>query len=247
MNDNLVLITGGSRGIGEGIAEAFAKAGYRVAISFSKNEQKAQEICHRLQGMGVSALSVQLQIENRESVKTALNIIRQKLGEVDVLVNNAAMAQEKPFLTITDEDWNNILGVNLRGPFSIIQEVLPSMIEKKFGRIINLSSIGGQVGGINQIHYACAKAGLIGLTKSISKTYSSYGITCNAIAPGLVSTDMTKSELSSESGKLKLAGIPVGRIGTIEEIGAAAIYLASKDAGYITGQTLNINGGMYFG
>jgi NAD(P)-dependent dehydrogenase (short-subunit alcohol dehydrogenase family) len=140
-----------------------------------------------------------------------------------------------------------MMAINLRGPFVLIQEVLPKMMETGWGRILNISSIGGQWGGYNQVHYAAAKAGLINLTRSIAKIYSGYGITSNAIAPGLVATDMTANELSTIAGQEKLNNIPSRRLGTVEEIAAAAIFLASDEASYITGQTINVNGGMYFG
>jgi NAD(P)-dependent dehydrogenase (short-subunit alcohol dehydrogenase family) len=162
-------------------------------------------------------------------------------------VNNAAMAQEKPFEAITDEDLARMLEVNLCGPFRCAQLALPAMLAKGFGRIVNLSSIGGQWGGMMQVHYAAAKAGLINFTRSLAKLYSGRGITANAIAPGLVATDMSAAELASPAGREKARAIPAQRLGTVAEVGAAAVFLASDAAGYLTGQTLNLNGGMYFG
>jgi NAD(P)-dependent dehydrogenase (short-subunit alcohol dehydrogenase family) len=171
--------------------------------------------------------------------------VRKHFGaDIEIVVNNAALIQEKPFETITDADWDRMLAVNLRGAFIVAQETLPGMIAGKWGRIINITSIGGQWGGMRQVHYAAAKAGLINLTHSLAKLYSSAGVTANAIAPGLVATDMVRKELKSKSGKEKARSIPVGRIAEPSEIGAAVKYLASEEAGYVTGHTLNINGGL---
>ena len=160
------------------------------------------------------------------------------------MVNNAALAQEKPFENITDADWDRMLAVNLRGAFIVAQETLSAMKAKKWGRIINITSIGGQWGGMRQVHYAAAKAGLINLTHSLARLYSGDGITANAISPGLVATGMIKKELKSKSGRQKAAQIPARRIAEPEEIAAGIVYLASDAAAYVTGQTLNINGGM---
>jgi NAD(P)-dependent dehydrogenase (short-subunit alcohol dehydrogenase family) len=193
------------------------------------------------------AHAVEIRNESRQSIKDAIHWITKIMGSVDILINNAAIAQEKPFLTLTDDDWDQMLNINLKGAFMATQEVLPSMIDKQWGRIINISSIGGQWGGMNQIHYATAKAGLIGLTRSIAKVYSAHNITCNAIAPGLIATDMSEAELNTPAGQEKVKNIPRKKLGTVDDIGEAALYLSSDQANYVTGQTLNLNGGMYFG
>lgn len=200
-----------------------------------------------LEGEFSRVLALHLDLARRTSICKALEQVRDHLGgEVGVLVNNGAIAQEKPFLEITDADWDRMLAVNLRGPFALSQEVLPAMIKAGWGRIINIVSIGGQWGGMNQVHYAAAKAGLINLTRSLAKLYSCHGITCNAVAPGLVATDMSAAELASAAGQEKVNNIPARRLGTVEEVAAAVAFLASEVAGYVTGQTLNLNGGMYF-
>jgi len=187
-------------------------------------------------------------VEQRDSIRSAIDrCVSHFSGPISILVNNAAISQEKPFDTITDEDWDHMLAVNLRGPFAFSQEVLLGMIKNRWGRIVNIASIGGQWGGHNQVHYAAAKAGLINFTRSIAKIYSKHGITCNAVSPGLVQTDMSSHELETEVGKEKVKNIPVGRIGTVEEVASAVLYLCSDEASYITGQTINVNGGMYFG
>lgn len=247
MKGKVAFITGASRGIGEGIARALAEPGAKLALTYAENSGLAEILRVDLTAQGAEVICVGMQAADRNSVRLAIAKASDELGDIDILVNNAAIAQEKPFDSITDADWDHMFAVNLRGPFALMQEVLPKMVQNKWGRIINISSIGGQLGGINQVHYASAKAGLIGLTRSISRIYSPYGITCNAIAPGLIDTDMIRSELTTIAGRSKLSNIPVGRIGKAEDVGAAVRYLCGTGSSYVTGQTLNINGGSYFG
>lgn len=243
----IALVTGGSRGIGREIALTLGHQGFRVAIAYNAKEDLALEVVKRLRTAGRNSLAIQMAVEDRANVRAAIAQIHNQLGPVDVLVNNAAIAQEKPFETITDEDWDRMLAVNLRGPFICAQECLPPMIHQRWGRIINITSIGGQWGGFNQVHYAASKAGLINLTRSLAKLYSAKGITTNAVSIGLVQTDMTEAELSTNAGQDKLRAIPRGRIGTVQDIAGTVSFLASDQADYITGQTINVNGGMYFG
>ncbi len=243
----VALVTGGSRGIGAAIVVRLAELGFKVAIGYREREQAAQSLSERIQAQGGQAIAVSIEVASRSSVRGALDFVEARLGAVDTLVNNAAIAQEKPFLAISDEDWNEMLGTNLRGPFACIQEALPGMLKLGRGRIVNIVSIGGQWGGINQIHYASAKAGLIGLTRSVAKTFARQGITCNAVSPGLVQTEMTAQELATAAGQEKARSIPTGRLGLASEVAAAVAYLVSPGSEYVTGQTLNVNGGMYFG
>lgn len=243
----VALITGASRGIGLGIAKVLSKAGHSVALGYEKNAELAQAAVEQIVLAGGKAISVRIKVEDRESVRSALAQVTSELGDIAILVNNAAIAQEKPFETISDEDWNRMMDVNLRGAFVCSQEVIGGMQQRSWGRIINITSIGGQWGGVNQIHYAVSKAGLIGLTRSLAKVYSKYGITTNAIAPGLVQTEMSVNELNTTAGQEKVKNIPIGRIADMNEVASVASYLASDDASYITGQTINVNGGMYFG
>ena len=238
----IAVVTGASRGLGSGIAAALAGAGFRVAAGYRERRDLAEELAALHPGMR----AVRIDVADADAVRAALHTVRAEMGPVSVLVNNAGIAQEKPFLELTDEDWSAMLEVNLLGAVRTTRAVLPDMIEAGFGRIVNVSSIGGQWGGVNQLHYAASKAALINLTRSIAKVYSCHGVTCNALAPGLVATDMSALELGSEAGRAKVAGIPAGRLGTVEEVGAAVVYLSSDGAGYVTGQTLNLNGGMYF-
>lgn len=247
MAGKVAFVTGASRGIGAAIARRLGADGYVVAVGYAKSADQAHTVVAEIAAAGGTALPVAVDIAARDSIREALAQTIEALGPVEILVNNAAIAQEKPFLTITDADWDAMLATNLRGPFAFSQEVLPGMIERKWGRIVNIVSIGGQWGGVNQIHYASAKAGLIGLTRSLAKTFGGQGVTVNAVSPGLVATDMTAAELDSDAGQEKVRGIPAGRIGGANEIASAVAYLCEMESGYITGQTLNVNGGMYFG
>ena len=237
------LVTGASRGIGKAIATLLLERGYKVACGFRAQQGKAAELAAR----HADALPIRLDIHDRASVRDALAATAKRFGgPIDILVNNAAIADEKPFETITDADWDRMLETNLRGPFIAAQEALPAMVAKRWGRIVNIVSIGGQWGGLRQVHYAASKAGLINLTQSLARLYSAQGITSNAVSPGLVETDMVQTELHSEAGRAKLAQIPLGRIAAPREIAAAVAFLCSEEAGYITGQTVNVNGGMLF-
>ena len=233
------MVTGAGSGIGKATALALLQAGYQVACGYNTSRSGAEAIRHP------NARAVKIDIASRASIRRALAETRKAFRhDIDILVNNAALVQEKPFETLTDADWDRMLTVNLRGAFILAQESLPAMVESGWGRIVNITSIGGQWGGMRQVHYAAAKAGLINLTHSLARLYSPLGITANAVAPGLVATDMIRKELKSKSGKQKAAQIPVGRIAEPEEIAAGVVYLVSDGAAYVTGQTLNINGGM---
>lgn len=237
----IALVTGAGGGIGRACALALLAAGYRVACGYNQNRAGAQKI----EDSHAGAFAVKIDIASRASVKRAVAAATRHFdGGFDIVVNNAALVQEKPFETLTDADWDRMLAVNLRGAFIVAQECLPAMLARKWGRIVNITSIGGQWGGMRQVHYAAAKAGLINLTHSLAKLYSGVGITANAIAPGLVATDMIAKELKSKAGKQKAAQIPVGRIAEPHEIAAGVVYLVSDAAGYVTGHTLNINGGL---
>lgn len=239
----LALVTGASRGIGNAIARALLKRGYAVACGYRKQKDKAAE----LRRQHPRALPIQIDVHARTSVRKAVLAIEKHFSQpIDIVVNNAAIADEKPFETITDADWDRMLETNLRGPFIIAQETLPGMVDKGWGRIVNIVSIGGQWGGMRQVHYAAAKAGLINFTQSLARLYSATGITSNAVSPGLVGTDMASKELRTKGGRAKLAAIPIGRIARPDEIAAAVTFLCSEEAGYITGQTINVNGGMLF-
>tara|TARA_B100000945_G_scaffold314824_1_gene312997 strand:+ start:1494 stop:2246 length:753 start_codon:yes stop_codon:yes gene_type:complete len=247
-NNKVCLVTGGSRGIGRGIVKQLAKKKYRVAFTFNNEDQLAKDLEKDLNENGQNVKSFKMSIEKRDNVKLVLNDIKNYFNESPtILVNNAAISQEKPFDEISDLDWEFMLKVNLQGPFICTQEIIPNMIKNNWGRIINITSIGGQWGGYNQVHYAASKAGLINFTQSIAKIYSHCGITTNALAIGLANTDMSEHELNTDEGKKKVQNIPIGRVGTIKEIADSVSFLCSENSSYITGQTINLNGGMFFG
>ena len=241
MQKKTVFVTGGSRGIGRAIADWFIKRDYNVIIGFYKNfEYKKSPLREK------NVFSAMVDIKNRKSIIDAINISENYFKTtIDVLINNAAISQEKDFNKISDKDWDIMLATNLRGVFSFTQEVIPKMIKKRWGRIINISSVGGQWGGFNQVHYAASKAGVINFTKSIAKIYSEYGITCNCVSPGLIRTDMSNREIDSDQGIEKISTTPIKRVGEADEVASAVGFLSKHSSSYVTGQTINVNGGMY--
>lgn len=247
MSTRIALITGASRGIGAAVAFSLAKTGVNVFLGYKTNKILAEEIRAKIVKDGGAAEVMRVEVNDRESIREAVQFIKNRYRKIDILVNNAGIAQEKSFFEITDRDWDEMLSCNLRGPFACAQEVLPGMIENGWGRIVNIASIGGQWGGVNQIHYASSKAALIGLTKSLAKSFSKHDVTINAVSPGLIATDMTINELKSVEGLKKIAASPIGRVGRAEEVAAAVTFLVLPGSEYITGQTINVNGGMYFG
>jgi acetoacetyl-CoA reductase/3-oxoacyl-[acyl-carrier protein] reductase len=237
----VAFVTGGSRGIGKSICLKLIKSGFYVAVGYKTNKKAANSLTKKNH-----AIAIQVDVSSRKSIKKAIQSCKKFFGQnIDVLINNAAISQEKPFEKISDADWDHMLASNLRGAFSFSQEVIPHMIKSKWGRIVNVVSIGGQWGGRNQIHYAASKAGLINLTTSLAKLYSKNGITINAVSPGLVKTEMIANELKTTSGKNKIKQIPIGRIADTNEIANVVNFLCLDEASYITGQTINVNGGMY--
>ena len=239
---SVALVTGASRGIGAGIARALAREGHTVAVGYHRREDDAVRIARELDG-----LAVRLELGEPEDVARAVEHVSAELGPPLILVNNAAIAQEKPFEELSEEDWERMLSVNLLGAVRTTRACLGPMLDASFGRIVNVSSIGGQWGGKNQVHYAASKAALINFTQSLARLYSARGVTANALAPGLIATEMSAAELGTDAGREKVRGIPAGRLGTVEEAGAAVAFLCSEGAAYVTGQTINLNGGMLFG
>ena len=241
------FVTGGSRGIGKAIAIALAKAGVNVAISYNKNEKDALAVLQEIKKNGVQGMVVWMDQKIPRSIYEVVAEIKKNFSPINILVNNAGMAQKKAFEEISCDDWDTMIATNLRGPFILCQEVIPEMVKQNWGRIVNISSIGGQWGGVRQVHYAVSKAGLINFTKSLAKIYSKNGITTNAVAPEWVATDAMVKDLGYDFQKQDFSDIPVQRPGTPEEVASAVVFLCSNEASYITGQTINVNGGVYFG
>ena len=238
LENRVALVTGASRGIGKAIALALADAGCHIAVNYLKEHAAAQEVVAAIRQKGPRGTALQADVSSESDMQKMVGHVEAGLGEIEILVNNAGMAQSKPFSDITLTDWNNTLRVNLTSAFMLIQRVLVNMKPKRWGRIINLSSVAAQTGGVIGPHYAASKAGLIGLTHSYAALLAKDGITVNAIAPALIETDMvTKNPNASPSR------IPMEKFGSPEEIARIAVLLAESD--YITGQTISPNGGWY--
>ena len=242
----LAIVTGGATGIGLEICRSLSLEGYRVICVYYSSVDAALKLENVESSMGRWVKAVQMDLESPRSIDSGLNLIDANYGSPSILVNNAAHTQQVPFLDISESDLNRMYQVNLKAPFQLTQSLLPGMIANGWGRIVNISSIGGQWGGTKQIHYAVMKSGLIGLTKSIAKTFSSDGITCNAVAPGLIATEMIATALSTKEKEEVAKTIPVGRIGETSDVANVVKFLVSDSASYLTGQTVNVNGGMYF-
>lgn len=243
MSARSVLVTGASQGIGQAIACTLSAAGYKVAAGYLHHGTQARQLV----ADGNAAMAVRIDVMDTASVVAAIDEVNAQFGGIDVLINNAGHAQVKAFLELTDEDWQQMLSAHLLGAVRCVRSVLPGMLERRYGRIINMASVGGQWGGVHQLHYAAAKAALINFTRSIAKLHAGSGITANAISPGLIETEMIREELARQPGANPAASIPVGRLGHPDEVAAAAVYLCSDAATFVTGHTLNINGGVYFG
>ena len=238
LENRVALVTGASRGIGRSIAVALAGAGAYVAVNYRKEQFAAEEVCATVHELGSRAIAVQADVSVSAEVDRLVAAVERDLGPVDILVNNAGISQIKPFGELTEADWDHLLDVNLKSAFLVTQRVLPGMRERRWGRIINLSSVAAQTGGVVGPHYAASKAGLIGLTHSYAALLAKEGITANAVAPALIKTDMVTSNPNASTERL-----PVGFFGDPKEIGRVAVLLAESD--FITGQTISVNGGWY--
>jgi 3-oxoacyl-[acyl-carrier protein] reductase len=236
-SDQVVIVTGASRGIGRGIAEAFAKAGAKVAC-VATTQAGADQTASAIGGKGYAC-----DVSDAGAVEALIEAVVADLGVPSVLVNNAGITRDTLILRMKDEDWDRVIDVNLKGAFLMCRAVAKPMMKARYGRIINLSSVIGLGGGAGQANYAAAKAGVLGLTMSIAKELGSRNITCNAIAPGFIETDMTH-DLPEDFRAQVEKNAPAGRLGTAEDIAPAVLFLASKEAAYITGQTLVVDGGL---
>ena len=235
------LVTGGSRGIGKAIALSLAEVGAEIAVNYSKSPEKAEEVVSKIISTGGKAYSLKADISDESSVNELIKTVLDRSQTIDILVNNAGITKDGLLMRMKTEDWQTVIGLNLTGSFLTTRAVARAMLKQKKGRIINITSVVGLMGNAGQANYSAAKAGIIGLTKSTAKEFASRGITVNAIAPGFISTDMTK-DLDNES---ILSAIPLGKFGTPEQIAGTVKFLASDPAAsYITGQVINVDGGM---
>jgi 3-oxoacyl-[acyl-carrier protein] reductase len=243
MQNRNAFVTGASRGIGRSCALALARAGARVALG-ARQRDRLERVAAEIRGAGGEACVFEIDMSSNESIRAAFAAAANELGRIDILVNNAGVTRDGLAMRMKKDDWDLVLQTNLSGAFFAIQQVLPAMVRERWGRIVNISSVTGECGNPGQANYVASKAGLIGLTKSLAQEMASRNITVNAVAPGFIETDMT-DVLGAAVRERLLGTIPMKRLGTPEDVAAAVRFLASDEAGYITGHVLNVYGGMY--
>ncbi|KUP07080.1 3-oxoacyl-ACP reductase [Bacillus coahuilensis p1.1.43] len=243
LHNKVAVVTGASRGIGKSIAIKLAELGADVVVNYAGSEEKAKEVVSTIEALGKRAVSFQCDVSNSESVKEMMEFVIKEFGRIDILVNNAGITRDGLLMRMKDQVFDDVIDTNLKGVFLTTKAVTRQMMKQKSGRIINISSIVGVMGNAGQSNYVAAKAGVIGLTKSTARELSSRGITVNAIAPGFIQTDMT-DQLSEDVKNAMLKQIPLGRFGAPEDVANMVGFLAGEQAGYMTGQTVHIDGGM---
>lgn len=241
LNGKTALVTGASRGIGRAIALRLAEDGANVAVIYAGSADKAEAVVNEITAFGVNAKAYRCNVADSAAVNETVKAVTNDLGKIDILVNNAGITRDGLMLRMKDEDFDAVLDTNLKGAFNMIRACYSGFIRKKSGRIINISSVSGIMGNAGQTNYSASKAGVIGLTKSVARELASRGITCNAVAPGFIQTDMTEN--LGDNNPL-LNSIPLGRMGKPEDIAAAVAFLASDSAAYITGEVLKVDGGL---
>ena len=237
------LITGGSRGIGRAVALDMARQGADVAIVYAGDETAAKEAVASLEKLGAKARAYRCDVADHAATAEVVKQVTEEFGGVDILVNNAGITRDNLMLTMCEEDFDRVLAVNLKGAYNLTSHLYRQFVRRRSGRIINITSVVGLMGNIGQANYAASKAGLVGFTKSIAKELASRGITCNAIAPGFVDSDMTAGLAEAVKTQI-LGGIPMARLGKPQEVAALAVFLAGESAAYITGQVISVDGGM---
>src|ERR1700756_4979484 len=251
LTGRVAVVSGASQGIGRACALKLAKCGAGVAL-LARNREKLEEVAREIQsvnesgGTGARACVIPADIENEDQIKSAFKSIVSELGKIDILVNNAGITRDQLLMRMKRADWDSVLNTNLTSAYLCTQQAISSMLKQRWGRIINITSIFGQMGQAGQANYASSKAGLIGLTMAVAREVGSRNITCNAVAPGFIETGMTPA-LSEDLKQSALKMIPLGKVGTTGDIAGAVAFLASDDASYITGHVLSVNGGMLMG
>ena len=247
LSGKVALVTGGSRGLGRAIALAFAGQGADVAINYRGNEAAATEVVTEIRGMGRRAEAIQGDTsDGRAAAEAIVKAAIDAFGTVDILVNNAGITRDNLMMRMDEAEWQDVIDTNLSGPFWMTKAIARPMVKARSGRIINMSSVAGRMGNAGQANYAAAKAGLIGLTKTTARELASRSITCNAIAPGLIETDLI-ADLPEQATEAIRSLAPLGYIGSVDDVAAAAVYLASDEARYVTGQVLGVDGGIMMG
>lgn len=242
LHDRVAIVTGGARGIGGAIATAFAEEGADVVIADVLGEEVAGSVLNAIQAKGRRGLYVHTDVSNEADVRAMVRRAQEELGDIDILVNNAGTFSQVLFHELTPSEWDRVVNVNLRGCFLCTRMVIPRMLERGSGKIINVASQLGQIGGTEMVHYSASKAGIIGFTKALAREVSSKGVHVNAIAPGPILTEMMAQE-TEEWANQKLSELPMGRFGEVHEVAPTAVFLASDDSSYYVGQTLGPNGG----
>ena len=243
MEGKVAVVTGASRGIGKAIAVKLASKGATVVINYNGSRERAEEVKNEVESAGGKAVIIQCNVADFDACKEFIETVIKEQGRIDILVNNAGITKDGLLMKMSEEDFDAVLDTNLKGAFHTIQAVSRQMLKQRSGRIVNISSVVGVSGNAGQANYAASKAGIIGLTKAVAKELGSRGITVNAVAPGFIDTDMTQS-LPEKVVEATLAQIPLGKFGEPEQVANAVAFLASEDAGYITGQVLHVDGGM---
>jgi len=242
LEGKVALITGGARGIGQAIAMAFAAEGADIVVA-DVNMEIAQKTASEIEALGRKALALEMDVTNYEKVEEGVNKILDKFGKVDILVNNAGITKDNLLLRMSQMEWDAVINVNLKGTFNCIRAVSRQMVKQRSGRIISIASIIGLMGNPGQANYAASKAGIIALTKTVAKELASRNINANAVAPGFIQTEMT-AKLPEELKKKMLEAIPLGKLGTPQDIAKVCLFLASEESSYITGQVITVDGGM---
>ncbi|KXG43693.1 3-oxoacyl-[acyl-carrier-protein] reductase [Tepidibacillus decaturensis] len=243
LNSKVAIVTGASRGIGREIALVLAEAGANVVINYMGNRERAEEVAELVKELGRVALVVQADVSNPDDVENMVNLTLTKFGKIDILVNNAGITRDNLIMRMKVEDWDTVIDTNLKSVFLLSKAVSRQMMKQREGRIINISSVVGVLGNPGQANYVAAKAGVIGLTKTLAREFASRGITVNAVAPGFIETDMTAS-LKEEIRTQLLSQIPLARLGSAKDVAKVVRFLVSEDASYMTGQVLHVDGGM---